>query len=81
MELNLRKGSLVLERGRFLALDIGGTNFRVLLVTIENGEVSMKSNVYMTPDSVMVGPGVDVSNAGCNLNHCYSPLIILLHVS
>jgi len=44
------------ERGRFLALDLGGTNFRVLL--IELGEVfHMDSKIYAVPQDIMIGPG------------------------
>ena len=46
------------ETGRFLALDLGGTNFRVLLVTIgEDKAFDMKSKVFAVPKDVMVGTG------------------------
>lgn len=47
------------ESGRFLALDLGGTNFRVLLITL-GGDVEnwhMDSKIYAVPQPVMVGPG------------------------
>ena len=46
------------ETGRFLALDLGGTNFRVLLVTIgENKEFSMESKIFAIPKEIMIGTG------------------------
>ncbi|XP_039282800.1 hexokinase type 2 isoform X2 [Nilaparvata lugens] len=45
------------EKGKFLALDLGGTNFRVLLVTLAPGDFDMKSKIYAVPDSIMKGTG------------------------
>ncbi|XP_053893321.1 hexokinase-3 isoform X2 [Malaclemys terrapin pileata] len=48
------------ERGDFLALDLGGTNFRVLLVQVgsrEQGGVQIVSEVYSIPPNVAQGPG------------------------
>ncbi|XP_050817720.1 hexokinase-3 isoform X2 [Gopherus flavomarginatus] len=48
------------ERGDFLALDLGGTNFRVLLVKVgsrERGGVQIVSEVYSIPPHVAQGPG------------------------
>ncbi|CAM5159395.1 unnamed protein product [Natator depressus] len=48
------------ERGDFLALDLGGTNFRVLLVQVgarEQGGVRIVSEVYSIPPQVAQGPG------------------------
>ena len=51
------------ETGRFLALDLGGTNFRVLLVTIgENKEFSMESKIFAIPQEIMIGPGEELFN-------------------
>ncbi|XP_038627012.1 hexokinase-3 [Tachyglossus aculeatus] len=48
------------ERGDFLALDLGGTNFRVLLVQlrarVESG-ISITSQVYSLPQDVIQGTG------------------------
>ena len=41
------------ERGDFLALDLGGTNFRVLLISIDNGEVKMESDIYPLDQALM----------------------------
>ncbi|XP_064102422.1 hexokinase type 2-like isoform X6 [Macrobrachium nipponense] len=44
------------EKGRFLALDLGGTNFRVLLIQLGE-KCSMDSRIYAVPQPIMVGPG------------------------
>ena len=42
------------ETGRFLALDLGGTNFRVLLVDIgEDKKFSMESKIFPIPNEIM----------------------------
>ncbi len=49
------------ETGRFLALDLGGTNFRVLLVEIgEEKAFSMESRVFAIPRKVMLGTGEEL---------------------
>lgn len=46
------------EQGKFLALDLGGTNFRVLCVDIgENKKFSMESKVFAIPKRIMLGSG------------------------
>ncbi|MGH0139083.1 UNVERIFIED_CONTAM: hypothetical protein FKN15_022481 [Acipenser sinensis] len=48
------------ENGDFLALDLGGTNFRVLLVKIRSGKrrtVEMHNKIYAIPEEVMQGTG------------------------
>ncbi|XP_034512573.1 hexokinase-3 isoform X4 [Ailuropoda melanoleuca] len=45
------------ERGDFLALDLGGTNFRVLLVRVTAGGVKITSQVYSIPEDVAQGSG------------------------
>lgn len=52
------------EKGDFLALDLGGTNFRVLLVKIRSGKrrtVEMHNKIYAIPMEVMQGTGEEVS--------------------
>ncbi|KAK8403190.1 hypothetical protein O3P69_000998 [Scylla paramamosain] len=44
------------ENGRFLALDLGGTNFRVLLIEL-GAKCTMDSRIYAVPQPIMVGPG------------------------
>ena len=48
------------EVGEFLALDLGGTNFRVLLVTLRGQEVKMDSKIFLIPQHIMLGTGVQV---------------------
>lgn len=53
------------ENGDFLALDLGGTNFRVLLVKIRSGKrrsVEMHNKIYAIPIEVMQGTGEEVHN-------------------
>eukprot|EP00794_Sanderia_malayensis_P005743 gene5743-6445_t len=45
------------EEGDFYALDLGGTNFRVLLVKIHNGQIEMIHKQYAMDDSLMKGTG------------------------
>lgn len=49
------------EKGRFLALDLGGTNFRVLLIEIDGPHFDMESEIYAVPQEVMLGSGQQVS--------------------
>lgn len=51
------------EQGEFLALDLGGSNFRILLVKVKgNGEqkVEMESQIYDIPELVMRGSGSEL---------------------
>ena len=46
------------ESGRFLALDLGGTNFRILLMDIgSQGKFEMDSKVYAIEQEIMTGTG------------------------
>ena len=46
------------ETGKFLALDLGGTNFRVLLIDIDDEKrFNMDSEVYAIARDIMEGPG------------------------
>lgn len=48
------------EEGEFLALDLGGTNFRILLVKIvagEQKEITMDSQIYHISKELMTGTG------------------------
>lgn len=60
----VRSVSVGEERGEFLALDLGGTNFRVLWISLE-GECrsSVKSKIYRVPDSIQKGTGTGVNFA------------------
>ncbi|XP_043266742.1 hexokinase type 2 isoform X2 [Venturia canescens] len=48
------------EKGNFLALDLGGTNFRVLLITLDGHNFDMKSKIYAIPQSLMLGTGTQL---------------------
>lgn len=51
------------EHGEFLALDLGGTNFRVLWVKVtDNGlqKVEMENQIYAIPEDIMRGSGTQV---------------------
>lgn len=55
------------ERGNFLALDLGGTNFRILLVNLDEDKdhpIKIDQQSYFVPKSIMTGNGTDVSNIG-----------------
>ncbi|NXC48671.1 HXK2 protein, partial [Penelope pileata] len=45
------------ERGSFLALDLGGTNFRVLVVHVMEDGIQMASEIYVIPTAIMQGTG------------------------
>ncbi|NWY75049.1 HXK3 protein, partial [Erithacus rubecula] len=45
------------ERGDFLALDLGGTNFRVLVVRVTEEGITMASEIYIIPATIMQGTG------------------------
>lgn len=51
---------LFIEKGNFLALDLGGTNFRVLLITLDGHNFDMKSKIYAIPQSLMLGTGTQL---------------------
>ena len=49
------------EVGKFLSLDLGGTNFRVIFMELTaDREFLMDSKIYSIPHDIMVGPGVDL---------------------
>ncbi|NXF71986.1 HXK3 protein, partial [Sclerurus mexicanus] len=45
------------EQGEFLALDLGGTNFRVLVVHMTEEGIRMASEIYVIPTAIMQGTG------------------------
>ena len=53
------------ENGDFLALDLGGSNFRVLWVKFKDGKSKTCMDVYTIPTEVMTGPGDQVSGCLC----------------
>ena len=47
------------ENGKFLSLDLGGTNFRVIFMELTaQKEFMMDSKIYAIPHTIMTGPGV-----------------------
>ena len=61
------------ERGSFLALDLGGTNFRVLLITLKDSEhVEMKNKIYPISQATMTGHGSQVTkmHSACVVIYC-----------
>lgn len=49
------------EVGHVLALDLGGTNFRVLLIDLHgNGKVELTPKTFIIPQSIMLGDGRNV---------------------
>lgn len=48
------------ECGKFLALDLGGTNFRVLLIELGPHIFHMESKIFAVPQSIMLGPGTEL---------------------
>lgn len=45
------------EVGKFLALDLGGTNFRVLLIELNGSQFEMENEIYAIPQEIMLGTG------------------------
>jgi len=46
------------EIGQVLALDLGGTNFRVLLINLRgNSRIELTSKIFVIPQSIMIGDG------------------------
>ncbi|KAJ8248260.1 hypothetical protein GJAV_G00240110 [Gymnothorax javanicus] len=63
------------EHGDFLALDLGGTNFRVLLVKIRSGKrrsVEMHNKIYAIPIEIMQGTGEELFD---HIVHCISDFL------
>ncbi|KAL4104931.1 hypothetical protein QTP88_020207 [Uroleucon formosanum] len=49
------------ERGKFLALDLGGTNFRVLLIELgENNYFHMDFEIFKVPNHIQTGKGKEL---------------------
>jgi len=49
------------EQGKFLSLDLGGTNFRVIFMELtKEKEFMMDSKIFAIPQTVMTGPGTEL---------------------
>lgn len=54
---------LLTEKGDFIALDLGGSNFRILRVKVSHEKkqtVQMESEIYDTPEDIIHGSGTRV---------------------
>ncbi|KAM6965635.1 hexokinase-2 [Aplochiton taeniatus] len=63
------------EHGDFLALDLGGTNFRVLLVRVRSGKrrsVEMHNKIYAIPQEAMQGTGEELFD---HIVHCIADFL------
>uniref|UniRef100_A0A671QBA0 Hexokinase-2 n=1 Tax=Sinocyclocheilus anshuiensis TaxID=1608454 RepID=A0A671QBA0_9TELE len=63
------------ERGDFLALDLGGTNFRVLLVRVRSGKrrsVEMHNKIYTIPQDITQGTGEELFD---HIVHCIADFL------
>lgn len=49
------------ESGDFLALDLGGAHFRILLIKLSGREAEMTGKIYHVPENIMQGTGANVS--------------------
>ena len=52
------------ERGKFMALDLGGTNFRVLVIDIDGDDFEnfkMENEIFAIPHAIMTGTGEQVN--------------------
>ncbi|PIC53021.1 hypothetical protein B9Z55_000289 [Caenorhabditis nigoni] len=49
--------TIFFQKGDFLALDLGGTNFRVLHIKLEGKETKMTGKIFRVPESIMRGTG------------------------
>ena len=54
---------VIKETGDYLALDLGGTNFRVLLITLKGSTVDMKNKIYPISQDLMTGTGTQVTSS------------------
>jgi len=52
---------VIVETGDYLALDLGGTNFRVLLISLKGSAVDMKNKIYPIAEDLMLGTGTKVT--------------------
>ena len=75
------------EHGKFLALDLGGTNFRALLVNFKTGlqqTTWLNHKIYNIPAEIMQGTGEEVRSAQnvsmnfTSTNHMIRYIVILV---
>ncbi|XP_075222141.1 hexokinase A isoform X3 [Lycorma delicatula] len=66
------------EKGKFLALDLGGTNFRVLIVNLAENKFDMNSKIYAVPQAIMVGTGEQLFD---HIASCLADFMAEQHIS
>ena len=73
--INLSLSCTPAEKGQFLALDLGGSKFKVLQVKvregmgIRKGGVEMEEKIYPMPKEILVGRGTEVWRRGRDERH------------
>jgi len=66
------------EQGKFLSLDLGGTNFRVIFMELTaDKEFMMDSKIYAIPHSVMIGPGNELFD---HIANCLANFVVDRHI-
>ena len=51
------------ERGKFLSLDLGGTNFRVIVMELTpDKEFIMDNKIYAIPQTIMTGMKISIKS-------------------
>lgn len=67
------------EKGDFIALDLGGSNFRILRVKVSHEKkqtVQMESQIYETPEDIVHGSGTRVYRTSSSFTTHF-----ILHIS
>jgi len=67
---------LFAETGKYLALDLGGTNFRILVIDLQGKQVGIKNKIYPIGEGLMSGPGVEVSGGQFHPNKTATPHLV-----
>lgn len=57
-----------------MALDLGGTNFRVLVIFLDQNHFDMQSKIYAIPEEIMTGTGLQV---GLVISKCVCCQVVL----
>lgn len=66
------------ELGKFLALDLGGTNFRALQIHLKgHRDYEFQSKIYAIPESIMLGPGAELFD---HIAHCLAEFVVEMKI-
>lgn len=74
------------EKGDFIALDLGGSNFRILRVKVSHEKkqtVQMESQIYETPEDIIHGSGtrVHITNSSFSKqNICFRTNVVRIYL-